>query len=146
QSLVPWICRLCILSKANDELPSPSSRSHSPTNSLASSVRKKPRSSIVLPAKSTGTPLVIVENWPELELYRSSLPAHRPECTTLPPERRAAGGPPPQPPGRPPGCPVSKLSTLASAERSRNPPASCAWHKIVSVAKVATSTQRGMVR
>jgi hypothetical protein len=48
---------------SNATMPkSASSRSQNPAKPLTSSVLKKPRSSIWVPVKSTGTPIVMVEN------------------------------------------------------------------------------------
>ena len=115
QAVVPFSCRLCMLSKARAG-DSPSSRIHRPTKSLTSSVRRKPRNSIILPKKSMGMDLVMVEKLLGLSVLRSIRADHRPPWTTLSSAKTVPGGPPPQPPGMPAEGSASKLRMAARSD------------------------------
>src|SRR6202167_6852497 len=93
--------------------PSPSARIHRLAYSLTSSFLRKPRNSTRVPVKSTGIPIVIVENLSALDALRSSRTDHLPLWTILSSIKIVSGGPPPQPRGKPcgdpPAGPASKL-------------------------------------
>ena len=107
--VVPFNWRFCILSKARSG-DSPSSRIHKPTKSLTSSVRTKPRNSMLVPEKSIGIDFVIVEKTLGLSAWRSIRADQRPPCTVLSSAKIVPGGPPRHPPGMLPDGGVSKLS------------------------------------
>ncbi len=138
QSFVPRIWRGCML--ANPRLGvSPSWRSHSPMNSLTASVRRKPRHSMVLPAKSAGMILVRVENASGLVAVRSSLADHRPPCTMAPSTEIVPGGRPLQPAGRVPLCADSNVSVFSS---SCTKPAFWAWPGAANTIHIVAADSR----
>jgi hypothetical protein len=118
---------------------SPSWRIQSPMNPLTASLRRKPRHSIVLPAKSAGTVLVSVENASGLVAVRSSLADHRPPCTMAPSTETVPGGPPLQPAGTAPLCADSKASVFSS---SGSEPPSWAWPATANTTHIKAADAR----